>query len=104
MTGSIKFQFNRLIQMVDNLANDLDFPIVSQIGHSEHSPKNHNFHRFTTTEFQDQLINDAEIIITHGGSSSLWKSVNSGNKLIVVPRLEKYGEHINDHQMFLSKK
>lgn len=41
----------------------------------------------------------ADIVVSHGASGSIMKALNAGKKVIAVTRLEKYGEHINDHQI-----
>ena len=47
----------------------------------------------------NELIEQANIIITHGGVGSIVTAVKLGKKVIAVPRLRKYGEHVNDHQI-----
>ena len=42
---------------------------------------------------------NADIIITHGGPATFMGAIAKGKKPIVVPRLEKFGEHVNDHQI-----
>ena len=37
--------------------------------------------------------------MSHGASGSIMKALNADKKVIAVTRLEKYGEHINDHQI-----
>ena len=41
------------------------------------------------------------MIITHGGTGVIIGAVKSGKKVIAVPRLAKYGEHVDDHQLQL---
>ena len=48
-------------------------------------------------EFND-LMDKADIIITHGGVGNIISALEKNKKVIAVPRLAKYGEHINDHQ------
>lgn len=45
------------------------------------------------------LVANADLIITHGGVGSMTQCVKLGKKVIAVPRLKKYGEHVNDHQL-----
>ena len=54
---------------------------------------------FTTPKEMDTLIENADFIITHGGVATIIKGVNIGKKIIAVPRLKKYREHVNDHQL-----
>ena len=46
----------------------------------------------------------ANIVITHGGTGAIIGAVKKGKKVIAVPRLAKYGEHVDDHQLQLIKK
>lgn len=50
------------------------------------------------TEFQ-KIFNDADIIITHAGVGNIIYGLEQHKKMIVAARLEKYGEHVNDHQL-----
>ena len=43
----------------------------------------------------------ADIVITHGGTGAIIGAVKKGKKVIAVPRLAKYGEHVDDHQIQL---
>ena len=54
-------------------------------------------------EFNNYLLK-ADIIITHGGVGSILNALKLKKKVIAVPRLAKYGEHINDHQLQVIKK
>ena len=45
-------------------------------------------------KYQEQ----ADLIITHGGVGSIVSSIKKGKKVIAVPRLHRYHEHVNDHQ------
>ena len=51
----------------------------------------------------ENYIKEASLIITHGGAGSIIQSIRLGKKVIAVPRLQKYGEHVNDHQIEIIK-
>lgn len=42
-------------------------------------------------------------MITHGGTGAIIGAVKKGKKVIAVPRLVKYGEHVDNHQMQIIK-
>lgn len=98
--GTQKFQMNRLIKLIDSLVGSgkLDMPVVAQIGQSDYEPVNFKFHRFLDKAEFDGLIAQAELIITHGGVGSIITAIKCRKPVIVVPRLAKYGEHVDDHQ------
>ncbi len=50
----------------------------------------------------EQRINEADIIITHGGAGCIADALEKNKQVIVVPRLKKYKEHNNDHQLELA--
>ncbi|CCF26446.1 Putative glycosyl transferase [Leuconostoc citreum LBAE C11] len=50
-----------------------------------------------------QLLEEARIIITHGGPASFLSVLSQGKKPIVVPRLTKFGEHVNNHQLTFAR-
>ena len=41
------------------------------------------------------------MVITHGGTGVIIGAVKQGKKVIAVPRLASYGEHVDDHQVQL---
>ena len=45
------------------------------------------------------LISKCDLLITHGGVGSIITGLQHNKKVIVAPRLAKYDEHMNDHQL-----
>ena len=43
------------------------------------------------------------MIITHGGVGSIISGLKNNKKVIVCPRLHKYDEHENDHQLQITE-
>lgn len=99
--GSRKYPFDRLFRKLDELYEDgtLTEPMFAQIGTSTYRPKLYIYKNFISPEEFDEKINEADIVVSHGASGSIMKALNAGKKVIAVTRLEKYGEHINDHQI-----
>ena len=50
-----------------------------------------------------KYINEARIIITHGGPASFIAPLSIGKIPIVVPRKKDYNEHVNNHQLEFAK-
>ena len=44
-------------------------------------------------------VEDARIVITHGGPASFIMPLQIGKTPIVVPRQHQFNEHVNDHQV-----
>ncbi len=103
--GSQKFQFNRLLKEVDKLIkkNIIKEEVFGQIGVSDYKPKNYNYKEFMTQEEFNGYIDKSDIIITHAGTGVIVNAIKKEKKVIGVPRLAKYGEHVDDHQIQLIK-
>ena len=97
--GSQKFQFNRLLKAVDEI--DTDEEIFAQIGYSDYKPQNYAYKGFLDREEYAKVMVLSDIVITHGGTGAIISAVKKGKKVIAVPRLKKYGEHVDDHQIQL---
>ncbi|MGN1015602.1 MAG: PssE/Cps14G family polysaccharide biosynthesis glycosyltransferase, partial [Faecousia sp.] len=94
--GSQKFQFNRLLKAVDELK--LEEEVFAQIGYSDYKPVNFAYKEFLDRDEFAEIMGRADIVITHGGTGAIIGAVKKGKKVIAVPRLAKYGEHVDDHQ------
>lgn len=101
--GSQKFQFNRLLIAVDELVEKgiIKEDIFAQIGYSDYSPKHYNYVRFLNREEFEEMESKADKVITHGGTGAIIGAVKKGKKVIAVPRLSYYREHVDDHQLQL---
>ena len=99
--GSQKFQFNRLLKAVDDL--NIDDIIFAQTGYSDYQPQHYKYKHFLDKNEFECWIEQADIVITHGGTGAIIGAVKKGKKVIAVPRLAKYGEHVDDHQLQLIK-
>lgn len=101
--GSQKFQFNRLLKKVDELIDQkiINEPVFAQIGVSDYVPKNYEYIDFMTQEEFNKKIDDSDVIITHGGTGVIINALKKEKKVIAIPRLAKYDEHVDDHQIQL---
>jgi UDP-N-acetylglucosamine transferase subunit ALG13 len=102
--GTHYLGFERLIKKVDDIAVRIDEKIVAQIGSTRYIPKNIKY--FTFVEEDEKILEfykKSRIIITHAGAGSIINILYAKKPLIVVPRLKKYNEHIDDHQLELAE-
>lgn len=101
--GTQKFQFNRLIKAVDDYVAISGEKAFGQIGKSAYIPKNYEYKEFLSKEeFAENLI-QCDIVITHSGVATIIESLKLGKPVIVIPRLKKYGEHVDDHQIQIAE-
>ncbi len=101
--GSQKFQFDRMLIEIDRLIEEgiISEKVFAQIGASTYEPKHYEFVRFTDRERFAELIDECDTVITHGGTGVIIGAVKKAKKVIAIPRLAKYGEHVDDHQLQL---
>lgn len=98
--GSQKFHFNRLLKEIDNLIikGIINERVFAQIGYSDYIPQNYEYEQFLDREKFSDLMNKSDIVITHGGTGAIISAIKRGKKVIALPRLAKYGEHVDNHQ------
>lgn len=102
--GTQKFQFNRLLKKLDELSNDGKVErIFAQIGQSDYQPKNYEYERFLDKDVFEKKMEECSMLITHSGVGTIISGMNHSKPVLVVPRLQKYGEHIDDHQLQIAK-
>lgn len=104
--GTHEQPFDRLIKAIDDLKADgtLTEDVIIQTGYSTYIPKHCKWQKLFPYSQMVQLVNDARIVITHGGPSSFIMALQVGKRPIVVPRMQRYSEHVNDHQVFFCRK
>lgn len=103
--GSQKFQFNRLLKKIDELIEDktITDKVFAQTGYSDYKPKNYEYKDFLTQDEFNNKIEESDLVITHAGTGVIINAIKRGKKVIGVPRLAKYNEHVDDHQVQLLK-
>lgn len=99
--GSQKFQFNRLLKEVDDLIYKgiIKEEVVAQIGYSDYKPQNYTYYEFLDKSKFTEIIGKSDKVITHGGTGAIINSVKLNKKVIAVPRLSEFNEHVDDHQL-----
>lgn len=102
--GSRDYQFDRLLEAIDRLVEkgEVEDKIVAQIGQSAYEPKHYEWYRFLDRDAFKNYQAEADLIISHAGTGALVGALKLEKQVISVPRLAKYGEHIDDHQTQVS--
>ena len=98
--GTQDKQFDRLLKDVDKLIDDkvINDKVVVQAGQTKYESKNMEiFDLIPAPEFEE-LLDKADLVITHGGAGTILSAIKKGKRIIAAPRLSKYMEHHNDHQ------
>lgn len=100
MLGTQNNSFERLLKKMDELIEKkvIDEKVIVQSGYTNYESKNMRIFDLIPQEELEKYQEQADLIITHGGVGSIISSIKMGKKVIAVPRLHRYHEHVNDHQ------
>lgn len=100
LLGTQNNSFHRLLEKMDELVEKkiIDEKILVQAGYTKYESKNMRIFDLIPQEELERYQTQADLIITHGGVGSIISSIKKGKKVIAVPRLHEYQEHVNDHQ------
>lgn len=92
--------FVRLLDEIDMLINKgiIQDKVIVQAGFTKYSSDNMEIFDLIPQDEFNNLMSKADLVITHGGVGNIISALEKNKKVIAVPRLAKYGEHINDHQ------
>lgn len=99
-TVGTQLPFDRMINVLDNWSlKQRVNTCFAQIGeHGEH-PKSIEFSpNLTPLQFAKHIAN-CKVIVSHAGMGTILTALQYKKPIIVMPRLVKYGEHRNDHQL-----
>lgn len=99
--GTHEQPFNRLVKKIDELKENgtIEDEVFIQTGFSTYEPKYCQWSKLIPYDEMIKNVEDARIVITHGGPASFIMPLQIGKTPIVVPRQHQFNEHVNDHQV-----
>ena len=92
--------FDRLLAAVEDLS--VDEELVAQTGRSTIRPANARCVPFLPYEALVELVASARVVVTHAGVGSILTALTLGKRPVVVPRLRRFGDAVDDHQLELA--
>ena len=104
VTAGTQLPFDRLIKVIDEIAGghpEIEF--VVQALKSDYKAKHIKILDFISPTDFNNYIDNSELIIAHAGMGTIISALVKQKPIIVVPRLTKYNEHRNEHQLATSK-
>ena len=104
--GTQRFQFDRVLKKLDELVEQgklKSSELEVQCVYSEYIPKHFKTFKLKPQEEIDKITDEAEVIITHSGTGSIINSLKKQKRLIIIPRIKEYGEHVDSHQLELAE-
>ena len=106
--GTIFFPFDRAVNWLQELLEQqiIIEPVLLQHGATSAAKLSHplltSVVSLTSTEMQ-QSVRQASLVISHAGQGSARMLADMGACFILLPRLKRYGEHIDDHQLLFAR-
>ena len=100
LLGTQNNQFTRLLQEIEKCIDNgiITQRVVVQAGFTKFKSNKKNIFDLKPREVVENLADEADFIITHGGVGSILMAIKKNKKVIAVPRLSEFNEHVNDHQ------
>lgn len=104
--GTQDKEFIRLVKEIETLKKDkiIKEKVVIQAGITKYESDFIEVIDYLSMEEFEKYIKKAKFVITHGGVGSILDAIKHNKKVIAVPRLEKYDEHDNNHQIQIVEK
>ena len=101
LLGTQDNSFHRLLDKIQELIDKkvIKEEVVVQAGRTKYQSKDMKIFSLVSQDKLRDLTEKADMVITHGGVGSIVMSLKMGKKVIAVPRLSAFGEHVNDHQI-----
>ncbi|MFH1998801.1 MAG: glycosyltransferase [Planctomycetota bacterium] len=105
VTVGTQMAFDRLVRIVDEWAgtsgrND----VFAQVGPTKLKPDHIFWTPFLDAETFKKKVEEARVIVAHAGMGSIISALQGGKPIVIMPRLERLGEHRNDHQIATAKR
>jgi UDP-N-acetylglucosamine transferase subunit ALG13 len=104
VTVGHQMPFDRLIRAMDEwAASQSRAGVVAQIGESDFKPKVIRATPFLSPGEFERHMDEASAVVAHAGTGTIIAALQRGKPLLVMPRLSKFGETRNDHQVPTAK-
>lgn len=103
--GTHEQPFDRLLKCIDKMVADgkIKEEVIVQKGYTDFELKHCKEYKLIGYDEMQKYIQEARIVITHGGPASFIAPLSIGKIPIVVPRKKEYNEHVNNHQLDFAK-
>ena len=105
LTVGTQFPFDRLVRTVDEVCeNGFREEIFAQIGDTSYKPRNFKSVASLSKNMFDKYLKSASGVISHAGMGVITMALDNKKPLLAMPRLKKYGEVVNNHQVAIARK
>jgi UDP-N-acetylglucosamine transferase subunit ALG13 len=99
-TVGTQLPFDRMIGAIDKWQSfQKDTQCFAQVGAKGQAPEALRFAATLTPAQFAKHIAECKVVVSHAGMGTILSALGAGKPIIVMPRLARYGEHRNDHQL-----
>ena len=98
VTIGTQIPFDRLIEILDRIAPELDEEIYAQVLRGKYKPKHIKLIDFIEPDEFEKVFAQTRLIIAHAGMGTILSALRNSKPLIIFPRIASLGEHRNEHQ------
>jgi beta-1,4-N-acetylglucosaminyltransferase len=101
--GTMFLDFERLVHAMDAIAEATGERVLMQVGMSKVLPTHCEHFDFKPHDEILALQAKARVIVCHAGIGATIDALHARRPFIVAPRLKRFGEHLNDHQLEIAE-
>jgi UDP-N-acetylglucosamine transferase subunit ALG13 len=101
--GTMFLGFDRLVEAADGIAAETGEQIILQLGNASRIPSHCEWFEFLPRDECLAIQRHARVIVGHAGIGTAIDALSAGRPLILVPRLKRFHEHMNDHQIEIAE-
>lgn len=93
--------FDRLMAVIDGIR---DPDLVVQCADSKGAPARARTFDYLPYDDLVQMIREADVVVAHAGVGTILTVLHEGKRPVVVTRLKRHGEAIDDHQVPIARR
>lgn len=96
--------FDRLIKVLDNIAEHLEESVIVQTMETDYHIKNMTVYSFMPPSEYMRILNESRLIVSHAGMGTVISALMANKPIVILPRIASLGEHRNEHQLATANK
>jgi len=97
--GTMFLDFERLIRKMDAIAEKTGERVIVQLGLSKLVPSHCEHFGFKSHDEILEIQQQARLLVCHAGIGVTLDALRARRPFVLVPRLKRFNEHLNDHQI-----
>jgi len=103
--GGDTHSFLRLLNGVEKLVkcHKINDNVIFQTGYTKFQSESRQCCDFVIMDKFEELVERCTLIISHAGAGTIMMGLKYRKPVIIMPRLKKFNEHINNHQLQLTR-